>query len=76
MTTKRNQIENRLYSMGRYTLVRADNRGLRVWAAMSGGNDRYTLSDGTRYLDYWSTLAEAHTAIFEAEGIRADNYNY
>ncbi len=73
--TKRNQIENRLHDMGRYTLVRAYNRGRRVWAAMDGGRGVYTLSSGLRCLDYWRTLAEAHTAIFETQGIRADNYN-
>lgn len=74
MTIKRKQIENRLYDMGRYTLIRAYNRGRKVWAAIDGGRGSYTLTSGLRCLDYWPTLDAAHSAIFAEQGVRADNY--
>jgi len=77
-TPKRAQIENRLRDLGRHTLHRGPNRGRTVWyvpAAQGGIAHRYTLTSGIACMDWWYTLDEAHTALFEDEGIRADNYN-
>ncbi len=70
-TTKRSQIENRLWDLDRLTIQRAYNRGALVWYVPG---HRYTLTSGITCMDHWPTLDAAHTAIFAAQGIRADNY--
>ena len=71
MTTKRQQIENRLWALNRLTLHSAYNRGALVWYVPG---DRYTLTSGITCTDWWPTLDVAHTAIFVDQGIRPDDY--